>query len=182
MIADHVAEATILFADLVGFTQIAGHAAAGRSGRPAQSHLLGVRPAGRPASAREKIKTIGDAYMVAVGLPEPRPDHAEAAGSALAMLGELGRFRASDGARDQPADRHPYRAGGRRRDRRAKVLYDVWGTTVNIASRMESLGVPGKSTSARPSHRRSRPVLFVDRGLIDVKGAARCGRSSWAIR
>jgi class 3 adenylate cyclase len=120
----------------------------------------------------EKIKTIGDAYMVAFGLPDPRADHASAAALlARAMLEEIGRFRSSDGA---PVDLRigmhtgPAIAGviGQR-----KFSFDVWGTTVNIASRMESLGEPGKvHVSEAVARALAGRFAFVERGLIDVKG------------
>jgi class 3 adenylate cyclase len=94
----------------------------------------------------EKIKTIGDAYMVVGGLPDPRPDHAEAvAEMALAVRDEVaGRFE--PGGRPLAVrmgiDTGPVVAGviGR-----TKFSYDLWGDTVNTASRMESHGIPGRS-------------------------------------
>jgi class 3 adenylate cyclase len=123
----------------------------------------------------EKIKTIGDAYMVAFGLPDPRADHAEAAAlQARAMLDEIARLRAV-----QPAPIElrigvhtgPAVAGiiGQR-----KFSFDVWGTTVNIASRMDSLGEPGKvHVSEAVTQALAGRFSFVERGWIDVKGAGR---------
>ena len=94
----------------------------------------------------EKIKTIGDAYMVVGGLPEPRPDHAEAvAEMALDMREEVARHLDPGGgplAVRIGIDTGPVVAGviGPR-----KFSYDLWGDTVNTASRMESHGVPGAS-------------------------------------
>jgi adenylate cyclase len=93
----------------------------------------------------EKIKTVGDAYMAVAGAPKPRPDHAEAAADmALAILEEL------PGARWPSGDPILVRVGlasgpavagviGQR-----KFAYDLWGDTVNLASRLQSHGEPGR--------------------------------------
>src|SRR3954470_10396645 len=97
LIADHVQEVSILFADLVGFTQIAGRQTPGELVRFLNSVFSAFDALSADFGA-EKIKTIGDAYMAAFGLPDPRPDHAEAAVlQARAMLKEIGRFRTPDG-------------------------------------------------------------------------------------
>jgi adenylate cyclase len=120
----------------------------------------------------EKIKTIGDAYMVAGGLPEPRPDHAEAvAEMALAMREEVARRADPSG---QPLavrigiDTGPVVAGVIGRNR---FIYDLWGDTVNTASRMESLGVAGCiQVTARTHDRLGDGFRFQRRGPIPVKG------------
>jgi class 3 adenylate cyclase len=111
--------------------------------------------------------------MVAFGLPDPRPDHAEAAVlQARAMLEEIGRFRTGEGAEINlriGIHTGPAVAGviGQR-----KFSFDVWGTTVNIASRMESHGEPGKvHVSEAVAQALAGRFSFADRGLIDVKGA-----------
>jgi class 3 adenylate cyclase/CheY-like chemotaxis protein len=172
MIADHIDEVSILFADIVGFTQMASRQNAG----DLVEFLNSVFTAFDGLSLRfgaEKIKTIGDAYMVAFGLPDPRADHAEAAAlQARAMLGEIGQFRAGDGAQiDLRIGIHtgPAVAGviGQR-----KFSFDVWGTTVNIASRMESLGQPGQvHVSEAVANALAGKFSFVERGLMEVKGA-----------
>lgn len=123
----------------------------------------------------EKIKTIGDAYMVAGGLPEPRPDHVEAvANMALAMRDECRRLAERQGA---PLalrigiDAGPVTAGviGR-----SKFIYDLWGDTVNAASRMELHGLPGKiQVTERVARRLERRYDVEPRGVIDVKGKGR---------
>jgi guanylate cyclase len=100
----------------------------------------------------EKIRTIGDNYMVAAGVPEPRPDHAQAlARLALDMMDYVGRYPGRDrqlqfriGINSGPAV-----AGviGQR-----KFQYDLWGDTVNVASRMESQGQPGKIQISHNTH------------------------------
>jgi class 3 adenylate cyclase len=172
MIADHAEEVSILFADIVGFTQMAGRQKPGDLVR----FLNSVFTAFDELSARfgaEKIKTIGDAYMAAFGLPDPRADHAEAAVlQAEAMLSEIGRFRTDEGAAINlriGIHSGPAVAGiiGQR-----KFSFDVWGTTVNIASRMESLGEPGRvHVSEAVAQALTGRFSFIDRGLIDVKGA-----------
>ena len=94
----------------------------------------------------EKIRTIGDAYMVAGGLPEPRPDHLEAVVRlALGMRDEVAAIAERSGrgwlAMRIGIDTGPVVAGviGRR-----KFIYDLWGDTVNTASPMESHGLPGQ--------------------------------------
>ncbi len=120
----------------------------------------------------EKIKTIGDEYMVASGIPIPRDDHAEAlAHFALAMRDSLAAYREKNGVDLQMRiglNSGPVVAGviGKRR-----FLYDLWGDSVNTASRMESHGIPGEIQVTQAT----RDLLvgtfsFVDRGVIDIKG------------
>jgi adenylate cyclase len=172
MVADHISEATILFADLVDFTPFA-------AGLP-PADVVGFlnlifsefdRLAERFGA--EKIKTIGDAYMVAVGIPEPRDDHAEAcARLALAMREALETIKAETGAPVRlRIGLHcgPAVAGviGER-----KFAYDVWGSTVNIASRMESHGLPGRIHVSRTvAQRLDGKFMLTPRGPLEVKGA-----------
>jgi class 3 adenylate cyclase len=128
----------------------------------------------------EKVKTIGDAYMVVGGLPrEPGPDGAaplpsgpaEVADMGLAMIEEVARFRDTAGADIEiRIGMHvgPAVAGviGLK-----KFIYDVWGDTVNMASRMEALGVPGRvQVTHAVMERLSGTFRLEARGLIDVKG------------
>lgn len=172
MVADDISEATILFADLVEFTPYAQN----RPPAEVVSMLNRVFSMFDRLAAKfgaEKIKTIGDAYMVAVGIPEPVEDHAGiCARLALAMLQALEELKAETqvpirlriGLHSGPAI-----AGviGEK-----KFAYDIWGATVNIASRMESHGTPGcihvsKVTADRLGNR----FDLAPRGAIDVKGA-----------
>jgi adenylate cyclase len=172
MIADHIAEATILFADLVDFTPFsATMPAADVVGFLNRIFSEFDRLADRFGA--EKIKTIGDAYMVAVGIPEPCDEHAEiAARMALAMLDVIERVTEQTGAPVRlriGLHAGPAVAGviGER-----KFAYDVWGSTVNIASRMESHGVPGRVHVSRAvAQRLDGKFRLTPRGPLDVKGA-----------
>jgi class 3 adenylate cyclase len=171
VIADGFPEVTVLFADLVDFTR--------RSHRSSPERVVRVLDDLFSALDRlaerhglEKIKTIGDAYMVVGGLPEPRPDHAQAvAEMALALREEVPRHRDPDGrplAVRIGIDSGPVVAGviGRR-----KFSYDLWGDTVNTASRMESRGVTGRIQVTERTYRRlCDRYRFQHRGPIQVKG------------
>jgi class 3 adenylate cyclase len=171
VIADAFGEVTVLFADLVDFTR--------RSERvtPEQvvqtlNDLFSVFDRHAQQQGLEKIKTIGDAYMVAGGLPDPRPDHAHAvAEMALAMRDEVAR-RTDPGGQPLAVrigiDTGPVVAGviGT-----SKFSYDLWGDTVNTASRMESQGLAGCiQVTARTYERLRDGYRFERRGPILVKG------------
>jgi guanylate cyclase len=173
-IADGYAEATILFADLVGFTKMSS------SISPEQVVVMLNRLFSRfdELSGRfgiEKIKTIGDAYMACAGVPQQRPDHAEAiADTALAMLDAIQEHNREFGSNLQiriGINSGPVVAGviGLR-----KFIYDLWGDTVNLASRMESNGVPGRIQVSTATWERLRERYdFEARGDIEVKGIGR---------
>lgn len=172
MVADHIPEATILFADLVDFTPFAGNmAAADVVGFLNRIFSAFDRLADRFGA--EKIKTIGDAYMLAVGIPEPREDHAEAAARmALAMIEALEDLKAESKAPIRlriGLHAGPAIAGviGER-----KFAYDIWGATVNLASRMESHGAPDRIHISKALARRlDGKFVLTPRGPIEVKGA-----------
>jgi guanylate cyclase len=170
-IADGYAEATILFADLVGFTRMSTTVS------PEQLVAMLNRLFSRfdEISDRfgvEKIKTIGDAYMACAGVPVARPDHAEViVDMALAMQEALQEHNREFGSNLQiriGINTGPVVAGviGLK-----KFIYDLWGDTVNLASRMESNCVPGRIqvSAATWEHLRDR-YDFEARGDIDVKG------------
>ena len=171
VIADRFPEVTVLFADLVDFTASSDRSSPER----VVQVLAGLFTAFDRLAARfglEKIKTIGDAYMVVGGLPEPRRDHARAvAEMALALREEAGRHRDPAGrplALRIGIDSGPVVAGviGT-----AKFSYDLWGDTVNMASRMESTGVPGCIQVTERAWRRLRAgYRFERRGPVQVKG------------
>jgi adenylate cyclase len=173
VIADRVAEATILFADLVDFTALVAHSPPERT-----VELLGGLFAKFDALAArlglEKIKTTGDGYMVAGGLPlpHPRPDHVAAmAEMALAMCETAASSAADFGENLQ------LRIGVHSGDLIAgvigthKFVYDVWGDTVNTAKRMESYGMPGRiHVSAAIRQLLGESFRFEPREPISVKG------------
>jgi adenylate cyclase len=174
VIADAYDDVTVLFADIVDFTPFAERTEAGRvvgflNEVFSQFDLLAAR------HGVEKIKTIGDAYMVAAGLPEPRPDHAEAlADMALEMreaFAAVCRPLAPNLALRIGMESGPVIAGviGRR-----KFAYDLWGDTVNTASRMEAHGIAGQIQVGEAAHRLLRGrYTFEPRGEIEVKGKGR---------
>jgi adenylate cyclase len=174
VIAEAHEEVTVLFADVVDFTPLTERMEPAR----VVELLDEVFSAFDALAARhglEKIKTIGDAYMVVAGLPEPRPDHAEAmAEMALDMVDVIRQLREPLGfdlAIRVGIDSGAVIAGviGRH-----KFIYDLWGDTVNTASRMESHGLPGQVQVSEATYRRlSGRYEFEDRGEIDVKGKGR---------
>lgn len=170
MIADRFDEATIIFADLVDFSPLAA-----RTPPTVLLKRLGDLFSRfddlAEAHGVEKIKTIGDAYMAAVGIPEPRRDHAAAAVAfARAIIAETRSRRDRDMALDLRVGIHSGAvvAGliGRKR-----FIYDVWGHTVNVASRLESSSVPGRIQISQTTLESLGDTASVDpRGMIELKG------------
>jgi adenylate cyclase len=170
-IAENFAEVTVLFADIVNFTELTQ-----RMSPIALVELLNqVFSQFDHLTDRyrlEKIKTIGDAYMVVAGLPEHRSDHANAiAAMALAMQAAIDRVNAETGhslAIRVGIHTGPVVAGviGLK-----KFAYDLWGDTVNLASRLESNGLPGKiQVSVSTYHCLYRNYQLVPRGPVLLKG------------
>jgi guanylate cyclase len=170
-IADQFEAASVLFADVVDFTPRSEQLS------PAEvvetlDRLFSHFDTLAERYGLEKIKTIGDAYMVAAGVPDPRPDHATvlarlaldmtasmAAGAAVGDLGLELRIGVNSG---------PVVAGviGRKR-----FLYDLWGDAVNIASRMESQGTPGRIQITELTHELLGDEFECEpRGTVSVKG------------
>src|SRR4028119_2236013 len=170
-IADSFEEVSVLFADLVGFTEFSAH----RSATQTVEFLNVIFSKFDQLADRhglEKIKTIGDAYMVVAGLPTPRKDHAEAiAEMALDMQQSIAKVSAETGIPFNiriGINSGPVVAGviGLK-----KFSYDLWGDTVNTASRMESKGIPGAIQIGRATYERLRHKFRLEkRGIIEVKG------------
>jgi len=170
-IADSFEDASVLFADIVGFTELSSRKTPkelvdllnvifSKFDQLAQNHRL------------EKIKTIGDAYMVVGGLPTPHPQHTEAiAQMALDMQAEMVSINTETGEAFQ------LRIGINTGQVVAgvigmtKFIYDLWGDTVNVASRMESSGVPGEIQVTTTTYERlQEQFFFEERGSIPIKG------------
>jgi class 3 adenylate cyclase len=165
-IAEHFDDVSVLFADIVGFT-----ARAATTEPRALVALLNDVFSHFDQLARgralEKIKTIGDAYMVVGGLPERRQDHlTSVAHLALEMLEAAQNHHGIDlriGVHCGPAVAGVIGT--------AKPSYDVWGDTINVASRMESQGLPGRiQVSANVRRRLEGSFDFEPRGVIEVRG------------
>ncbi|KWK48284.1 cyclase [Burkholderia stagnalis] len=171
VIADRFPEVSVLFADIVDFAGFA----AGMSAEQLVEMLNDIFTEFDAIADRrglEKIKTIGDAYMAAAGLPEPVADHAaRAAHMALDMIDAMARFNALRGGDLQlriGINSGEVVAGviGKR-----KFIYDLWGKAVNLASRMESQGVAGRvQVTDATRERLGAPFVCEARGMIAAKG------------
>jgi class 3 adenylate cyclase len=169
-IADRFEDVSLLFADIVGFTSLSGGMAADEL-VSVLNEVFSVFDALVDEAALEKVKTIGDAYMVVGGLTG-RTDHLESLARMALTLGEA--VPAIGAARTWGIEFRigihcgPVVAGviGTR-----KFIYDVWGDTVNVASRMESTGVPGRIQVTEAVEERLRKTFtFEPRGLTEVRG------------
>jgi adenylate cyclase len=171
LIADKYDEASILFADIAGYTKRASDTSPGELVR-FLDRLYTELDRLVDEHGLEKIKTSGDSYMVVSGVPHPRPDHAEAlARFALEMT------EAVAGLQDPSGRPVPLRIGlgtgpvvagvvGAR-----KFFYDVWGDAVNVASRMESTDAEGRIQVPQALYERLRDdFVLEERGDVDIKG------------
>ncbi|HET6819936.1 MAG TPA: adenylate/guanylate cyclase domain-containing protein [Candidatus Limnocylindria bacterium] len=171
VIADHCPEVTVLFSDVVNFTPFSERVAPERVVQVLNDLFTAIDELAERYRL-EKIKTIGDAYMVVAGVPQAREDHAQVMlQMAIAMHGVADAQPEIDGHRLQLRTgiaTGPVVAGviGRR-----KFSYDLWGDTVNTASRMESSGIPGcvQVTEATWQRVRDRYPWQVREG-VEVKG------------
>jgi PAS domain S-box-containing protein len=171
IIAEQFNEVSILFADIVNFTSLSSRL------KPIQivnilNRIFSEFDELAEQLGLEKIKTIGDAYMVVAGLPIPRADHAQAiAQMALGMQAVITRFQS--GLEENLQIRIGINTGvvvagviGTK-----KFIYDLWGDSVNVAYRMEAYGEPGKiQVTAAIYKRLKNEYLFEKRGTITVKG------------
>jgi adenylate cyclase len=171
VIADQILEATILFCDVVGFTALSQELTPART----IDFLSRIFTAFDRLVAEvkvEKIKTIGDAYMVAAGIPEAQPDHAERIAALAPRMLDVVDAVAKATELDLQArigiHSGPIIAGviGTH-----KFVYDVWGDTVNTASRMESHSLPGPiQLSAATRAALGDRFRAERRGMVEIKG------------
>jgi class 3 adenylate cyclase len=171
LIADRFDDVTLMFADIAEFTRLSSSMSPDELVR-VLNDVFSVFDDLVDRHGLEKVKTIGDAYMVVGGMPDWAPDHtARVAAMAVDLAESVGRIEA---ARRLGITFRigihcgPVVAGviGTR-----KFIYDIWGDTVNLASRMESHGVPGRIQVTGAVHERlAREFRLEARGLVDVKG------------
>ena len=175
MRADGIAESfsavSILFADIVGFTRLSEQLTP-QDTVDLLDEVFTIYDGLAEKYGVEKIRTIGDGYMVAAGAPVPLADHAHALASmALEMQSYMAQrelmtsfpFQVRIGINSGPA------VGGIVGTTR--FHYDLWGDMVNTAARMESHGVPGKIQIARPTYELIKDDFYCEpRGLIEIKG------------
>jgi len=180
-IADGFAEVTVAFADLVGFTALT-------SEMPPQqvvTFLNGLFTRFDVAAQDigiEKIKTVDDAYMAVCGLPEPVANHAERMVRMAIRMVHITREHAMEHNVSMKlrvgVNSGPVVAGviGK-----SKYIYDLWGDTVNLASRMESGGIPDTVQVTRPVYEKLKDhFVFEPRGAIEVKGKGKV--EAWLLR
>lgn len=170
-IADGYSEVTVLFADIVDFTSMSADA------DPVDvvnllNNVFSEFDGLAQKYGLEKIKTIGDAYMVAAGLPEPRGDHTQAVASFAVEMLEM--VEEHEGFHGRPLrlrvgiNTGPVVAGviGRQ-----KFIYDLWGDAVNVASRMESNGLTNQiQVTEAVKEKLDGQYEFVEREPVEIKG------------
>jgi adenylate cyclase len=169
--AESFEDATVLIADVVGFTELAPAVSADRL-TLILDELFALFDDLAAERGLRKVKTLGNSYMAVAGVPVPAPDHAaRGAHLSLDLLQALERFDERTTSKLQlriGVATGPVVAGviGRRR-----YLFDVWGEAVNAASRMESHGVAGRVQVAESTRGRLRePFLLEERGAIEIEG------------
>ncbi|MGK7924544.1 MAG: adenylate/guanylate cyclase domain-containing protein, partial [Spirulina sp.] len=176
-LAEQFNEVSILFADIVGFTPLSARLSAIELVN-LLNHIFSAFDHLADRLGLEKIKTIGDAYMVAGGLPLPMENHAEAiAEMALLMQDAVREFQQQQSGTLLPEDRIQIRIGinsgvvvagviGTK-----KFIYDLWGDAVNVASRMESSGEPNGIQITEATYVRIKDRFICERrGFVKIKG------------
>ncbi len=180
-IADHYEEASVLFADMVGFTSLSERLP------PVEmvellNEVFSFFDSLLDKYGVEKIRTIGDSYMVAAGVPRGKPDHAQAlAHMALEMRDYISTYQFRNGQRVN------FRIGINSGSMIAgvigsrKFVYDVWGDAVNVASRMESHGLGGAVQVTRATYELIKDEFVCEpRGAVEVKGKGEM--DVWLVR
>jgi class 3 adenylate cyclase len=180
-IADSFADVTVLFGDIVGFTALSSTTSPTRIVQILNGLFSKFDEIAQELGI-EKIKTIGDCYMAVCGLPRSCPDHTvRAARMALQMVEVTGQYSQQIGTSLKlrvGINSGPVVAGviGT-----TKFIYDLWGDTVNLASRMESTGVPGQIQVTRRVYERLREGFELEsRGVVQVKGKGEI--ETWLLR
>ncbi len=171
IVADSFDEVTVLFADIVNFTEYAASISTSELVN-ILNEIFSEFDNLVEQYELEKIKTIGDSYMVVGGLPIPSKDHAEAiAEMALQMQTAIQKFKRSDGTS------FSLRIGIHTGQAIAgvigtkKFIYDLWGDTVNVASRMESYGIAGCTQVTEATYQLLKNKYYLEqRGAINIKG------------
>jgi len=181
-IHDTYEEVSVIFIDLVGFTNLANTLVARRV-VSLLNDIFGRFDKRAATLTVEKIKTIGDSYMAVAGLRKSDPRHAEnAVRMALATIEEIRDFNQINkfdlnvrvGVHSGPV------IGGVIGE--SRFMYDMWGDTVNVASRMESLGLPGKVQISETTYdlvKLVKDLKYHPRGKIEVKGKGKM--STWLL-
>ena len=179
-IADGFAEASVLFADITGFVSLA------RGLGPEKTvallnRLICTFDELAERHGVEKIKTIGDAYMVASGVPIPRADHAQSlAALALDLVAASHSLSAAENIAINirvGMAAGPMMAGVIGKN---KFSYDVWGDPVNLASRLEQSSEPGRITICPGCFAALKDAFVLEsRGLMDIKGVGR--QEAWFL-
>jgi guanylate cyclase len=169
-IAEHHPQASVMFADIVGFTPLSASMEAGEIVDMLNEVFIAFDTILQKYQL-EKIKTIGDCYMAAAGVPVRREDHARALTLAALEMLDYANGHAFHGRKLQ------FRIGIASGEVVAgvigknKFIYDLWGDTVNLASRMESHGLPGKIQITREVYEQVEAgIQCRRRGIIPVKG------------
>jgi class 3 adenylate cyclase len=180
-IADGFAEVTVAFADLVGFTELSSQMPPQKLVAMLDGLFTRFDAAARDLGI-EKIKTVGDAYMAVCGLPTPVPDHAERMVRMAIRMVHIAQEHAMEHGVALKLrvgiNSGPVVAGviGK-----SKYIYDLWGDTVNLASRMESGALPNSVQVTRSVYERLKDrFVFEPRGEIEVKGKGRV--ETWMLR
>ncbi|RHX88620.1 adenylate/guanylate cyclase domain-containing protein [Leptospira stimsonii] len=172
VIADYIPNSTVLFADIVGFSKLSTQIPTPNQLVEILNQIFTCFDDIASKYQLEKIKTIGDCYMMAGGIPNPTTDHAEK----IALAG----IEMISGLKDlQKSWKYEFniRIGIHTGDVVAgvigknKFVYDLWGDSVNTASRMESHGQPGKINCSEATYEALKDLFeFEDRGIIEIKG------------
>ncbi|MGA2298808.1 MAG: adenylate/guanylate cyclase domain-containing protein [FCB group bacterium] len=180
-IADNFDEASVIFIDQVGFTKNSSDTSPGRVVEILNKIYTEFDKIAEKYEL-EKIKTIGDCYMAASGIPIPNKDHAEAAALfAIEVMQKIDGYKTEEGTEIRFRTGiacGPVVAGiiGEK-----KFIYDLWGDTVNMASRMEEYGVAGKvQVTERFKNKLPKSYKFEERGEIEIKGKIRM--KTWFLK